>query len=107
MSKRVLVVGLLALPLLAAAAQAQRGSCQYSPEGAKPGLTYCTHVATEKACLAEAGRKGSADWLAAHPPRFVPGASCVDKAAKAKKKAGAPEKAKKNPAAPANAARAE
>ncbi len=80
----------IALPILAAAEQqAGRGACEYSSENPKEkGLTFCTHVADEAHCTADAGTKGTSEWVASHPPKFTPGKTCVKpKAAKKSTKA--------------------
>jgi hypothetical protein len=66
------------------------GKCEYtSDRPGAAGLSYCTHVANEALCAAEAERKaGSKEWLARHPAKFTPGGDCTD-GGKAFKKAGA------------------
>jgi len=78
--KRSLIVALamVASPLLTFA-ETPRGSCEYTTN--KPGaekLTFCTHVADESLCTAEATRKASPDWIKAHPPRFKAGGDCTN-----------------------------
>ena len=102
--KRSLIVALamVASPLLTFA-ETPRGSCEYTSN--KPGaekLTFCTHVADESLCTAEATRKASPDWIKAHPPRFKAGGDCTNggkalkKTANKKAKASAKQGQKKD-----------
>ena len=65
-----------------------RGACEYTTQDtARKKQVFCTHVTSEEACRTEAGRKTSAEWLQAYPPRFSPGVDCQDSDKKAKKPA--------------------
>jgi hypothetical protein len=68
------------LPFLASAQQVGRGSCEYaSDDPGNTGLTFCTHVANEELCVAEAAKKvSSMEWLKSHPPKFTSGGDCTD-----------------------------
>ena len=104
--KRSLIVALamVASPLLTFA-ETPRGSCEYTTN--KPGaekLTFCTHVADESLCTAEATRKSSPDWIKAHPPRFKAGGDCTNGGKALKKKADKKAKASAKPAPKKDAA---
>jgi len=88
--RRVLCLGVVGLPLWAAAQSATYNSCDIVPENAKgKGTTICTHVASQSECEKQAARKGSEAWLKAHPPKFTPGVRCDAKNTAAKGKASA------------------
>jgi hypothetical protein len=91
-------LALLALPLLTLA-EPSGGSCAYtSDKSAAQKLTFCTQVSNEAGCKAEAAKKSSPEWLAAHPPRFKAGGDCTDggKALKKPAKKGAKGASKKH-----------
>jgi hypothetical protein len=86
-SRALVFLSIAAVPLLAAAGQpSKRGACEYRSENPKEAkLTFCTPVANESLCAAEASKKGSPEWIKLHPPKFSPGADCMGKKPVAKR----------------------
>ena len=105
----LIATAVFASPILTMA-QPSSGSCAYtSDKSAAQRLTFCTQVASESGCMAEAAKKSSPEWLKAHPPRFKAGGDCTDGGKALKKGAskqdakGEAKRARKNHETPATA----
>jgi hypothetical protein len=84
-------ITLLAVVLAAATLplQAYAGACVLVAEGAdgKP-QTSCKYLESEALCQADAAQVATAQWLKAHPPRYVAEKSCNAAVKAAASKAG-------------------